>query len=184
MTDAFETCLPACVPAARLLLVDDEAPVTAALHRALRRRFGKRLDISIENDPQAALARLRASRFDIVLSDLRMPVVDGVTLLTLVSAMQPQSVRMLLTATADFQTAQRAINDAGLFRYLTKPWTEAELIAHFESALVQVGHAQEGVLPPQEAERRRLEALEPGLTEVEWGPLGEVLMPTLPAPLD
>jgi response regulator RpfG family c-di-GMP phosphodiesterase len=51
------------------------------------------------------------------------------------TALQPHSVRMLLTASADFQTAQRAINEAGLFRYLTKPWSDAELGAHFEAAL-------------------------------------------------
>jgi response regulator RpfG family c-di-GMP phosphodiesterase len=164
----------------RLLLVDDEPAVTAALHRALRRRFGDRLVIVIDNDPHAALARARTQRLDIVLSDLRMPLLDGVTLLTLISAMQPHCVRMLLTATADFETAQRAINDAGLFRYLTKPWSDTELAAHFDTALLETEQRLQRELPPEEAERRRLEMLEPGLTHVDWGPNGEVLMPPLP----
>lgn len=166
----------------RLLLVDDEPSVTSALHRALRRRFGERLAIVVDNDPHAALARARTEHLDIVLSDLRMPMLDGVTLLTLVSAMQPHCVRMLLTATADFETAQRAINDAGLFRYLTKPWSDTELAAHFETALLETEQRQRRELPPEEAERRRLEALEPGLTQVDWGPNGEVLMPPLAPP--
>ncbi len=164
----------------RVLLVDDEPAITAALQRVLRRRFGDRMAIVIDNDPHAALARARTQRLDIVLSDLRMPLLDGVTLLTLVSAMQPHCVRMLLTATADFETAQRAINDAGLFRYLTKPWLDTELVAHFETALMEAAQGRQRELAPDEAERRRLEALEPGLTQVDWGPNGEVLMPPLP----
>ena len=164
----------------RLLLVDDEPAITAALHRVLRRRFGERLAIVIDNDPHAALARARTQRLDIVLSDLRMPLLDGVTLLTLISAMQPHCIRMLLTATADFETAQRTINDAGLYRYLTKPWSDTELVAHFETALLDAAQGQQRDLAPDEAERRRLEALEPGLTQVDWGPNGEVLMPPLP----
>jgi two-component system probable response regulator PhcQ len=162
----------------RILIVDDEPPVLAALRRALRQRFGPRLQMELHSDPNDALSRAREARFDIILSDLRMPGIDGITLLTLMSALQPHSVRLLLTASADFETAQRAINDAGLFRYLTKPWLEPELAAHMESALAEVAQRR----PPDdpvERERARLEALEPGLTHVEWGPQGEVLMPPL-----
>lgn len=162
----------------RLMIVDDEPAVLAALQRALRRRFGARLAICTEPDAHAALERLRSERFDIVMSDLRMPRMDGITLLTLVSAVQPACVRLLLTASADFETAQRAINEAGLFRYLTKPWLDGELAAHLEAAIAEAGRATPP-LTPEEAERRRLEALEPGLTQVEWGPQGEVLMPPL-----
>lgn len=163
-----------------VLIVDDEPAVVAALQRALRRRFATRLLVTGETDPHAALARTRTQHFDIVLSDLRMPQIDGVTLLTLMTALLPHSVRMLLTATADFETAQRAINEAGLFRYLTKPWADSDLVAHFEAALLQLDAQAPAALAPQERELRRLEQLEPGLTCVDWGPHGEVLMPPLP----
>jgi len=164
-----------------VLIVDDEPAVVAALQRALRRRFAGRLLVTGETDPHAALARTRTQHFDIVLSDLRMPQIDGVTLLTLMTALVPNSVRMLLTATADFETAQRAINEAGLFRYLTKPWTDTDLVAHFEAALLLLeAPPLPGSEGPRESELRRLERLEPGLTYVDWGPQGEVLMPPLP----
>jgi DNA-binding NtrC family response regulator len=165
----------------RLLIIDDEPAVLSALRRALRHTFGERLQVSTEPDAHAALARLRDEPYDIVMSDLRMPALDGLTLLTLAMALQPQCVRLLLTGSADFATAQRAINEAGLFRYLTKPWTNHELSSHLEAAMAQAALAgrERAAVTPEEAERRRLEALEPGLTQVEWGPAGEVLMPPL-----
>jgi two-component system, probable response regulator PhcQ len=170
-------------PITRLLIVDDEAAVLAALQRALRRQFGARLRVETQTDAQDALLRLRDEPFDIVLSDLRMPEIDGITLLTLASAIRPRAVRMLLTGSADFETAQRAINEAGLFRYLTKPWVDSEIAAHLETAIAEVlrlkatDAAATATESPQERERQRLESLEPGLTQVDWGPQGEVLMP-------
>jgi two-component system, probable response regulator PhcQ len=165
----------------RLLIVDDEPAVLSALRRALRHHFGPRLEVDTESDAHQALARLRHEPCDIVMSDLRMPALDGLSLLTLVPAMQPRCVRLLLTGSADFETAQRAINEAGLFRYLTKPWLDSELAAHLEAAMAEAARIAGDRVPltAEEAERRRLEALEPGLTQVDWGPGGEVLMPPL-----
>ncbi len=122
---------------ARILLVDDEPAVLAALQRVLRQRFAGALQVHAESDALAALARLKRDEFDIVVSDLRMPEIDGVALLALAGALQPECVRLLLTGSADFGSAQRAIQDAGVFRYLTKPWDEAELCAHLQAALLQ-----------------------------------------------
>jgi len=160
-----------------ILIVDDEPSVLAALRRALRLRFGARLVLHTEADALLALDRLRLQRYDIVVSDLRMPAIDGLSFLCLAAGLQPHSVRMILTGTADFETAQRAINESGVFRYLTKPWDDAVLAMHVEAALLQAA-AQRALdtTTPQEHERRRLEALEPGITQVEWGPGGEVLL--------
>ena len=121
----------------RLLIVDDDSLVLSALQRTLRRRWGEGLVVCTEIDPLQALERARHETFDVVISDLRMPEVDGVAFLSLMSAVQPRSIRMILTGTADFETVQRAIQDAGIFRYLTKPWDDATLIAHVSAALVQ-----------------------------------------------
>jgi two-component system probable response regulator PhcQ len=169
----------------RLLIVDDEPGVLQALQRSLRARYRERLQIRTCVDPLAALALVRAEPFDIVLSDLRMPGADGIEFLSLVAAVLPASVRLLLTGTADFSTAQRAITDAGVFRYLCKPWTDAELFAHLDAAIQQAvlqraAAPAESIPSPQEVERRRLEKQEPGITDVQWGPRGEVLMPPLP----
>ena len=168
----------------RLLIVDDEPSVLSALRRELRGCFADELSIHTCADPAQALQLARDKPFDIVMSDLRMPEIDGLAFLSLVSAIAPASVRIVLTGSADFETAQRAINDAGVFRYLTKPWSQADLRNHLTAAIqccrqAAAAAAHEQAMSAQDLERRRLEAMEPGITAVEWGPAGEVLMPPL-----
>ena len=175
----------------RLLIVDDEASVLAALGRALRRRYGRSLAVDVRIDAATALDLLRVRDFDLVISDLRMPAMDGLTFLGHAASLRPHMVRMILTGSADFATAQQAINDAGVFRYLCKPWSDEELARHVDAALALAGssrqqreaaqawHDHRDTPSSQELERRRLEELEPGLTHVEWVPGGEVLMPPL-----
>ena len=121
----------------RILIVDDEPSVLSALQRALRQRFGAELVVQTETDAMLALGRARHEFHEVVISDLRMPEIDGIAFLSLLAALQPTSVRMILTGAADLETAQRAIQDAGVFRYLTKPWVDAELAAHVRSAIAQ-----------------------------------------------
>ena len=88
--------------------------------------------------------------------------------------LDPRTVRMMLSAAADFSAVLAAVNLAGVFSYIPKPWSDPQLLADLRAALV----FDPGATPSaDELERRRLEALEPGITQVEWGPNGEVLMP-------
>lgn len=159
----------------RLLIVDDETPVLHALRRLLQRHFRpQQLGVEICADPLHALQRLRETRFDVLISDYRMPRLDGVTLLARARELDPRAVRMMLSAAADFGTVLAAVNRAEVFRYIPKPWSEAQLLADLRAALVFDPCAAPSAV---ELERRRLEAQEPGITQVEWGPNGEVLMP-------
>ncbi len=170
-----------------LLLVDDEAPIVRALHRALRGPLGSLVTIVTCCSGTDALAELRARRFDVIVSDLRMPSMGGMELLATAADMQPGCVRMILTGTADFATAQEAVNQFGLYRYLTKPWEPDELVHHVASALAfslaqraQQDQATQWVasqVGAEELERRRLEALEPGITQVDWDEQGCVILP-------
>jgi YesN/AraC family two-component response regulator len=118
-----------------VLVVDDEPGVLAALRRTLHRLFAGALVVETCSDPLEALTLVKTRRHDLVISDLRMPEVDGLSFLCLVSAISPNSVRIVLTGSAEFDTAQRAINETGVFRYLCKPWEDAELYRHVEAAL-------------------------------------------------
>jgi DNA-binding NtrC family response regulator len=130
----------------RVLLVDDDLPVLQALRRELRSALGPGVAIDACSDPLLALARTRQVAYDVIVSDLRMPGLDGLGLLTLMNAVQPQAVRLLLTGSADFATAQAAINDAGVFRYLCKPWDVAALRGHLRAALAQAAENKKPVL--------------------------------------
>ena len=159
----------------RLLIVDDEAPVLYALRRLLQRHFKpQQLGVELCADPLQAQQRQQEVNFDILISDYRMPRMDGVTLLARARALDPCTVRLMLSAATDFGTVLAAVNCAGIFRYIPKPWNEPQLLADLRAALVLDPCAAPSA---DELERRRLEALEPGITQVEWGPNGEVLMP-------
>lgn len=159
----------------RLLIVDDELPVLHALRRLLQRHFRpQQLGVEICADPLQALQRLQEQRFDVLISDCRMPQMDGVTLLARARELVPRTVRLMLSAADDFGTVLAAVNRAEVFRYIPKPWSDAQLLADLHAALAFDPCATPSA---DELERRRLEALEPGITQVDWGPNGEVLMP-------
>ena len=178
----------------RLLLVDDEPHVLNALQRVMRRRLPPGVRIESFDNPVRALARARELAFDVIISDFRMPQMDGIAFLRQVRDAQPHAVRMILSPSTEVDTVMKAINDVEVFRYLAKPWQDDELLAHVQQALQRAEsgrhergladdmRVQRGDLSMQAAELKRLEEQEPGITHVEWGPNGEVLMPDLENP--
>lgn len=175
----------------RVLLVDDEINVVHALMRVMRWRLPKSVKVEGFDDPMRALERMNGASFDVIVSDFRMPQMDGIAFLQLARERQPYAVRLILSASTETETVMKAVNDVEVFRYLSKPWQEDEVVTHILSALNRAllvrqergladdMRVQRGDLSAQEVELRRLEEQEPGITRVEWGPLGEVLMPSL-----
>jgi response regulator RpfG family c-di-GMP phosphodiesterase len=102
----------------RILCVDDEPNILEAYQRALRRQF--RLDTALSGD-QALDMVSKSGPYAIVVSDMRMPGMDGVRLLAKVHEVSPDTVRIMLTGNADQQTAIDAVNEGHIFRFLTKP---------------------------------------------------------------
>lgn len=108
-----------------LLAVDDEPNILAALRR-LFRATGWR--ILTAGRAEEALALLATEAVDAVLSDMRMPGMDGVQFLERVSQGWPRTARLLLTGQADLGSTIAAINRGRLHRYITKPWNDDELL--------------------------------------------------------
>ena len=107
-----------------LLIVDDEPNVTSSLNRQLSRDG---YTIYAANSGSTGLELLKENNIGVVLSDLMMPEMDGVTFLELVKQERPDVVRMLLTAHGSLNNAMAAINRLQIFGYLTKPWSSEEL---------------------------------------------------------
>lgn len=174
-----------------VLLVDDEPAVAQALRRSLRQSLTRGTAIEVCHSGAEALERMHARPFDAVVSDLRMPGMDGMHLLQRAAIIQPLCSRLILTATADFDSAQRAVNSFGIYRYLTKPWDPSalardvtEAIKHSRSLRERLEQATawavaHGEVSPEALERLRLEAQEPGITHVDWAPDGSIVMPPL-----
>lgn len=117
---------------AQILFVDDEPPILNSLKR-LFRPSGYRVHIA--NSGAEALTVLRENPIDVVVSDMRMPEMDGAQFLTNVSEEWPETTRMLLTGYADLTSAIDAINNGSITRYLTKPWQDADLVMCLEQAI-------------------------------------------------
>src|SRR5882724_9311270 len=115
---------------ARILLVDDEPNVLRSLKRVLSLRGEPVLRLeAIETfeSPRIALERLRDQAFDLILSDYRMPEMDGVAFLSASRKLQPDAVRLILSAQADLKGLIGAINEAGVQRFIMKPWDDLGL---------------------------------------------------------
>lgn len=167
------------------MLVDDEVLVLSALQRTMR-TFLQDYEMEIEsfNDPEQALLRCTETSFDIVMSDYRMPGLTGADFLQMVKGIQPDAVRLMLSASTEFAEVSNAINRAEVFRYVAKPWEGVELRRIFllafarhdekckacESSFTQ----PENVLSAQQLEARRLEIEDPGITQVRRTPDGSI----------
>ena len=104
-------------PLASILLVDDEVAILDGLRRQLRREY----TVHTATGGAAALEVLAAQPVTVVVSDMRMPEMDGATFLSKVRTRHPDVGRILLTGQADTQAAIAAVNEGHVFRSLTKP---------------------------------------------------------------
>lgn len=117
---------------ATLLLVDDEPNVLKSLQRVLRRSNCRLL---LAENALDALALLEQNTVDLIISDARMPGMDGASLLSKVRARWPECMRILLTGYPDVETTVKAVNDGEIYRYVAKPWNDAELRLVVEQSL-------------------------------------------------
>jgi CheY-like chemotaxis protein len=102
----------------KILCVDDDPHILQGYKRALRKDF----DISIAEGGEPGLAMIaQEGPFAVIVSDMRMPGMDGVQFLSRVKEVTPNSVRIMLTGNSDQQTAMEAVNQGNIFRFLNKP---------------------------------------------------------------
>jgi len=117
----------------RVLFVDDESNVL----EAFKRQFRKLFDIEVAPSGKEGLQRIAGgNRFAVIVSDFKMPVMDGVQFLSRAKEIAPESVRIMLTGYADVKTAIEAVNSGHIFRFLTKP-CPPELLAQAIAAGVK-----------------------------------------------
>jgi two-component system probable response regulator PhcQ len=117
-----------------------------------------------------------------------MPEMNGATLLMQVRQLQPDAARVIVSGFADFEGLIRAINDAAIFAFLPKPWSDADMKRTLLEALAESKElaenrllsdemrAQQGVLSPQEVAMRLLETESPAIARVELRADGAVLL--------
>ena len=133
MTAPDSVSSPASAPAT-LLLVDDEPSILSALRRLFRPQ-GYRI-LTAESG-SAALALAESDTIDLVISDMRMPGMDGAQFLAAIRQMHPYALRILLTGYADISSTIAAINGGEIHRYIAKPWNDNDIVLVVREALAR-----------------------------------------------
>jgi len=147
-----------------LLFVDDEPGILSSLRR-LFRPHGYR--ILIAEGGQAGLDILEKEEVDLVISDMRMPEMDGAAFLKAVRGRWPGIIRILLTGYADITSTVSAINEGEIHRYISKPWDDNEIVVIVRDALerLQLEKENRRLTELTQLQNEELKALNAGLEQ-------------------
>lgn len=118
-------------PARRILFVDDDPQLLSGLSKALR-KYRNRWEMVFAGSGEAALAEFRRARFDVVVSDMRMPVMDGAALLSSIRDEDPSTIRMILSGFSDRTAIVRALPVA--HQFFNKPCDLSDLAVAIDRA--------------------------------------------------
>jgi HD-like signal output (HDOD) protein/CheY-like chemotaxis protein len=140
-----------------LLFVDDERSVLSSIRRLLRREGWNLL---FAESAVEGMEVLRQNSVDLVVSDMRMPQIDGATFLKRLRQDYPHTVRIILTGYADRASVSRAFSDAEIHELVSKPWDDEELKQILRNALDQSA-GQDGEIPGLHAIINEIESLPP-----------------------
>lgn len=162
----------------RIQLVDDDIQILQALQRLLRH---KDWQLDVFDKVADALQALSSHNYEVIIADYRMPKLDGVSYLEWARQKQPTAVRLMLSAYPESDAMMQAINRAEVFRFISKPWRNEELLH-----AVTLAVARSNSLKPvseiavtahhllAEEEFAKLERIEPGITRVEFDEDGAI----------
>jgi len=127
-------------PRRTLLLVDDEGNIINALKRLLRTQDFR---ILTANSGEAGLEVLADNPVDVIISDQRMPGMTGVEFLGKAKDLYPDTVRIVLSGYTELDSVTNAVNQGAIYKFLTKPWDDEQLLGHVEEAFRHKGMADE-----------------------------------------
>ncbi|MEN9434155.1 MAG: hypothetical protein RLZZ422_1744 [Pseudomonadota bacterium] len=121
-------------PKPKILFVDDEERILNSLKALFRLHY----DVTVSTDGYHALELLKREHFHLLVSDQRMPIMQGVDLLRQAKTISPQTVRILLTGFSDLAAIVGSVNEGEVYRFINKPWDNDELQDIIASA-VKIG---------------------------------------------
>lgn len=152
-----------------ILMVDDEAHILKALQRSLRK---EPYMLMTAGSGAEGLKLLEAREVSLVISDYNMPEMDGLSFFKAVKAQHPHILSIMLTGQAEIDVAIQAINEAGVYKFIKKPWDDKDLKLTILRALEAIDLATERdrllqKIKSRDTILRELEEKHPGITHVE-----------------
>jgi DNA-binding NtrC family response regulator len=169
-----------------VLLVDDDIALLEALRRAFRR---EPYSIRVADGAAAAFQILAHQTVDVVVSDEKMPGLSGTDFLAKVRAELPDTIRIILTGSGNFEVALRAINEGSVYRFLQKPCNPMELALAIRQGLQQRTLLAESrrllhTLRRQSAAMDSLDREARGITHVDRDEAGAIVLSDVPVDFD
>lgn len=128
---------------ASVLLIDDEPKILSGLRLLLKPHFS----VITTTEPEEVFRVLQSQTVDVLVSDQRMPHMQGVEVLRKARQVSPQTVRVLLTGYADLNAVVGAVNEGEVYRYLQKPWDNKTLLEQITDASKTSCQLKEGLAP-------------------------------------
>ena len=119
--------------ALEILIVDDEAPILRSLKRTLTQLIASNVDTAASGEE--GLEKCHHKSYDIIISDLNMPGINGIDFLKQVAQFSPETIRIMLTAYGDVEYVLDAVNNANVWSYLRKPWDDRSLSVVIQQAV-------------------------------------------------
>jgi DNA-binding NtrC family response regulator len=162
----------------KILIVDDEENILYAIKRIFRR---EKYEILTATSADEGLKIMDQQDVDLVISDLKMPVTNGVEFLAMVKEKKPDALRIMLTGHADLKSVIEAIEKGEVYRFLLKPWDDEELKVTIKHALDFHSLQKENqtlthTIRKQNAMISELEKQCPGITSVKRDRDGSVIL--------
>ena len=142
-----------------VLVVDDQIEVL----NMLRRLLSKDYNVVLANSGEEALRHLKEKYVSVILSDQRMPKMDGVTFLNEAQKLRPEAIRIMITGYADIGATIGAVNQAGIYQYISKPFEPEDLINIVKKAVQKYHNARDSELLQNELLKKNKELEEVNL---------------------
>ena len=162
----------------KVLIVDDEENILHALTRLFRK---EEYDILTAKSGEEGLEILDSHDIDLIISDLKMPIMNGVEFLAQAKERNPDALRIMLTGQADIKAMLDAIDQGEVYRFLLKPWNDDELRITIKQALefYYVQKENKSLIRTVKRQDRILDELEkehPGISSVRKDPDGTIVL--------
>lgn len=166
-------------------LVDDDPAILSALKRVVH---DEGWTVDTYTDPQEALGALSINSYAVIVSDLHMPQLDGISYLQFSKQLQPHAIRLLLSGHGDRDSLTKAINHAGIYRFVSKPWDSYELLSALRAGvelyqlqserrqLLDELQQQKNIIARHQNEWQQLHKKHPALLEVLRDEDGNILL--------
>lgn len=152
-----------------ILIVDDDHMILKAIQRTMR---NENYNLLTAESAQEGLRLMEGREFDLVISDQNMPYMTGLEFLKKVKSDYPGTLTIMLTAQKEIEVAVEAINHAGVYKFIMKPWDDEDLKITIRRALESLDLLRERDtlserVKEHDAILRNLEKMHPGITQVD-----------------